>query len=431
VGVRALLVSLLLLAATARAQEAEIAAAVDLPTPEARKKAAQELAKRTDLEIPALLAAMRGLRPLGPAAPGTAEESVSLVVEGKPEEARITVHVPAAYDPATPAPLLLALHGAGGLGSQEEERWRAVADGLGMIVVAPTEAGENAGYGFTRREREAALAVLRWARRRWNVDENRIHITGVSRGGHMTWDIATRYPDLFATMSPMIGGPRLDTRAGQNNLRYVGNVAHLPIRDLQGDEDDPRMLFSVRLAFDRLKEAGAGDAKLITFPGLGHDFKFDAVDWAAFLGAARRDPCPKRVVRLSATPHETRAFWVEITGMTREVHEDLTPQVDARKWKGMDDAARRHFIADAADKATARLEAEWKGSGEFVAKGSGVRSFRLLLSEEMFDPKVAVKVTWNGRAVTRKVTPSREVLLTDFVERFDRTFLPVAELEVR
>ncbi|HEX5137150.1 MAG TPA: hypothetical protein VFY93_09270 [Planctomycetota bacterium] len=427
---RRLLVPFLLLAAAARAQEAEIAAAVDLPTPEARRKAALELAKRTDLDIAAVLAAMRGLKPLGPSAPGTAEESAALVVEGKPEATRITVHVPAAYDPATPAPLLLALHGAGGLGSQEEARWRAVADALGMIVVAPTEAGDNAGYGFTRREREAALAVLRWARRRWNVDENRIHITGVSRGGHMTWDIATRYPDLFATMSPMIGGPRLDTRAGQNNLRYVGNVTHLPIRDLQGEEDDPRMIFSIRLAFDRLKEAGAPDAKLVTFPGLGHDFRFEAVDWAAFLGSARRDPCPKRVVRLSATPHEARASWAEITAMTREVREDVTPQVDARKWQGMDDAARRLFVAAAADKATARLEAEWKGPGDFAVKSSGVRAFRLLLTDEMFDPKSPVRVTWNGRAVTRKVAPSRETLLLDFVERFDRTFLPVAEQQV-
>ena len=60
-----------------------------------------------------------------------------------------------------------------------------------------------------------------------------------------------------------------------------------------------------------------------------------------------------------------------------------------------------------------------------------MRSFRLLLSEEMSDPNLPAKVTWNGRTVTRKAVPSKETLLLDFVERFDRTFLPVATFEMR
>jgi poly(3-hydroxybutyrate) depolymerase len=422
---------LLVLAAAAAPQESELATAVDLPTPEARRKAALELAKRSDVALPALLAAMRNLKPKGPVEPGTSQTTVPLMVLGALEETRITVHVPEGYDPAKPAPLLLALHGAQGQGSDEEGLWRAVADSLGMIVVAPTEAGKNEGYAFTPRERAAALASLRWARRRFNVDENRIHLSGVSRGGHMTWDIGTRHPDLFASLSPMIGGPRLDTRGGQNNLRYLANVAHVPIRDLQGEGDDPRMLFTLRLAFDRLKAMGAKDAQFLTFKDLGHDFRFESVDWNAFLGTARRDPCPKRVVRMCADAHEGRAYWVEVKGLAPEIREDFTPQSDPKEWQAMDDAARRRFIADAADKKTARLEAEWGGSGGIVVKSDGVRAFRLLLTEEMFDPKAPMKVAWNGRAVTRKVVPSKETLLLDFVERFDRTFLPVATFDAR
>ena len=48
----------------------------------------------------------------------------------------------------------------------------------------------------------------------------------------------------------------------------------------------------------------------------------------------------------------------------------------------------------------------------------------------MFDPAVPVKVTWNGRERTRRVDGSAKVLLEEFVERFDRTFLPVAEITV-
>ena len=64
-----------------------------------------------------------------------------------------------------------------------------------MVVVAPSEAGPNDGYAFSERERLAALAALRWARLELNVDEDRIFATGVSRGGHLSWDLARRSTD--------------------------------------------------------------------------------------------------------------------------------------------------------------------------------------------------------------------------------------------
>ena len=45
-------------------------------------------------------------------------------------------------------------------------------------------------------------------------------------------------------------------------------------------------------------------------------------------------------------------------------------------------------------------------------------------------PGDPVEVSWNGRTVRRRPRPSRLVLLTEFAERFDRTFLPIAEMRV-
>jgi hypothetical protein len=39
-------------------------------------------------------------------------------------------------------------------------------------------------------------------------------------------------------------------------------------------------------------------------------------------------------------------------------------------------------------------------------------------------------VTWNGRTRQRKLKASKRVLLQDFAERFDRTFLPVAKFKI-
>ena len=408
------------------APEPDVAAVVDLPTAKERRVAALELARREDVTLDGLLAAMRAFAPRGAPQVGTANETVPVLGV----ETEITIHIPESYRAAQPAGLILALHGAGGHGPQEAYRWRAVADELGYLVVAPTEAGENRGYGFTEKERAATLAALRWARRYLNVDENRIHLTGASRGGHLTWDLGLRHPDRWASLSPMIGGPRLDPSRGHNNLRFLENVAHLPIRDLQGEGDDKRLLFNLRLAFFKLEKLGARDAQLLTFPELGHSYRFEAVEWKAFLTGARRAPAPARVVRLCADAREGHAYWVEISKTKRPVKEAIVPQVKAAVWNAIDDGARRRFLAAEAERRTARLEVRMVEPGVFVAESTHVGSFRLLLSPEMFHPDRPVKVTWNGRARQRRLKPSKRVLLLDFAERFDRTFLPIAEFKV-
>src|SRR6185436_14221354 len=220
-----------------------------------------------------------------------------------------------------PAPLLLAFHGTGGDGAGMASMWSGIARDAGVVVLAPSEAGPNDGYHFSERERLAALAALRWIRRRANVDENRIFATGVSRGGHLTWDLALRFPDLFAGVAPMIGSPRIAIQDGQNNMRYLENVSALPIRDLQGAKDNAAMVFCVQLAFEKLVKLGAKDAQLVLQPDEGHSFDMKAIDWKAFFAAARRDPRPARVVRSAARDREGRTAWVEIEGYAPSVDE--------------------------------------------------------------------------------------------------------------
>jgi predicted esterase len=338
--------------------------------------------------------------------------------------------VPQGYDAERRHPLLLALHGAGGDGRHAHREWEDVADELGMLVVSPTDPGSNEGYRFTHAERSATLAALRYARRRYNVDENRIFITGISRGGHLTWDVMLRFPDLFAAAAPMIGGPRWNIQNGQNNLRYMENVAALPIRDLQGWQDDAGMLFNLELAFEKLEAFKAPDAELLRFPALGHSFELGAVDWKSFWGGRARRPVPETVVRAAARLDEARAAWLEITAFDKTVAEEFVLKVDARKYGSLDDAGKRRFHALAADKKTARLKGTLTAPGEIVLESSGVARARILLTTEMFEPGKPVDVRWNGRALKKTAEPDKEVLLLDFVERFDRTFLPVVEVSV-
>lgn len=401
---------------------------VDAPYAEDRHAAAAEFARSTEATVEELLAAMRTFGRFEPQEPGAHVEEVVIPGPGGGRIARTVVYVPAAYDPATPTPLLLALHGSGGRGAEVVPMWRAVADELGMLVVAPTDSGANEGYSFSREERADVFVVLRWARRRFNVDENRIHLTGISRGGHLTWDLALRNPTTWASIAPMIGGPRLHPGEGQNNLRYAENVAHLPIRDLQGREDDARMIFNLALLFRKLNALHAKDAQLLLQSGYGHGFDIQAVDWVAFFSSAVRDPHASRVTRLVAAENEGRSFWVEVLATKSPVKEVFKLQIPQSKWAALGDDGQRRYLQAEADRRTGRLSVRRVEKGHFEARGKGIKKFRLLLTTEDFDPDERVEVIVDGRRKRKKVAASKLTLLGEFAARFDRTFLPVAEV---
>lgn len=416
----------------ARAEEAAqlLERLVDEPDPRAREARIEAARTAGTPDLAALLTAARAFGRFEPVAPGVHEVLVPRPGAGPHTGDRMAVFVPAGYDPSRPAPLLLALHGAGGRGADVVALWRAVAERLGVLVAAPTESGPNQGATFDPSERERTLAALRWTRRMFRVDDARVHVTGVSRGGHLAWDLALRHPDRFASLIPMIGGPRLHVPAGQNNLRYLENVAHLPIVDLQGAQDDPRLVANLRLAFERLEAFGARDAVLHLQPDRGHAFDATAVDWAAFLRRAARPHRPERVVRVAARPGEGRAAWVEILEFGRGVAEVFPLRVDARRWQALGEEGRRRFTLEEAERHSARLEVRRLGPGRFEARTRGVKRFRLLLEAEDLPPDGRVEVSVAGRRVRRTVRPDAGVLLREFAERFDPTFLPVAEVVV-
>ena len=79
---------------------------------------------------------------------------------------------------------------------------------------------------------------------------------------------------------------------------------------------------------------------------------------------------------------------------------------------------------------SARLVVQDQGQGRFVAESKLVKSFELLLPAPRVGKDGAVEVRWQNRTIHKKTTPDAAVLLGDFAERFDRTFLPVARVAV-
>lgn len=113
------------------------------------------------------------------------------------------LHVPPAYDPSRPAPVLVALHGAGGshaaalTGAQTiRNDWRATADAGGFIVVAPVSTAASGGWiapssaADSPTDYDLIAAALAQVESSYNIERTRIYGWGYSAGGHVMHDLA-------------------------------------------------------------------------------------------------------------------------------------------------------------------------------------------------------------------------------------------------
>ncbi|AEJ61045.1 hypothetical protein Spith_0769 [Spirochaeta thermophila DSM 6578] len=99
---------------------------------------------------------------------------------------------------------------------------------------------------------------------RYRVDESRVYLSGVSMGGIGTWIIASRYPERFAAIAPVVG-------FGYPEMMEPLAEARMPIWCFSGGRDPvvPTSLFFP--AFIRLEDLGHRDYRFTTEQDMGHD----------------------------------------------------------------------------------------------------------------------------------------------------------------
>ena len=109
------------------------------------------------------------------------------------------LYVPKGYDPATPAPLVVMLHGAGGNARGALQPFAALADEAGVVLLAPESRGRSwdvaeGGYGPDVAFIEAAMdAVFD----RVAIDPSRVALEGFSDGASYALSLGVMNGDLF------------------------------------------------------------------------------------------------------------------------------------------------------------------------------------------------------------------------------------------
>ncbi len=134
------------------------------------------------------------------------------------------VHVPVKYDPATPTPVLFALHGGGGDMSYQanDEHYGLISksEREGFIAVFPNgyskwnsgklatwNAGSCCGDARDKNIDDVGFIkeVVGNVTRQLNVDRNRIFATGMSNGGMMSYRLACELSDMFNGIASVAG----------------------------------------------------------------------------------------------------------------------------------------------------------------------------------------------------------------------------------
>jgi predicted peptidase len=216
------------------------------------------------------------------------------------------VYVPADYATKPSWPAILFLHGAGERGNdgllqtnvglapairQNPSRYPAIA-------ILPQVPPDSQWVGTPA---DMALAALQQTMREFHVDPSRVYLTGLSMGGHGTWYIAYRHPELFAAVVPICGWVRDfpqfrgsvpvvpgDSAAVLPSL--VQRLAKVSIWIFHGEIDPAVNVNGSREPAAALKAASA-DVRYTEFLGMGHNV-WDAVyasdEFVRWLFAQRR-----------------------------------------------------------------------------------------------------------------------------------------------
>lgn len=184
------------------------------------------------------------------------------------QERLYSVFLPTDYDGQRRYPVVLFLHGSGERGQDGKIQAQT---GLGAIIAGrPDDFPVIAVFPQARQtwaadsdDAKAALAALDDVLKTFQGDPERVILTGLSMGGHGTWQLAEQDPKRWAAIAPVCGFT--DPKAAAPIA-----AAKLPVWSLIGDADSARLLDSTRAMLDALRAAGA-EPRETEYRAVGHN----------------------------------------------------------------------------------------------------------------------------------------------------------------
>ena len=337
----------------------------------------------------------------------TPEENAGTVftrqIEG--EDFPYYVSLPDDYDPAQSYAVEFALHGGVGrpkpaAGENFWERTLSRLNAEDRFMVVPL-AWQDA-YWWADKQADNLTAILRELKSRFNIDENRVYLSGVSDGGTGAYFFAFKQPTEWAAFLPYIGHPGVlrNPNSGGGFRLYFENLANKPLYIVNSENDRLYPAASLTSFMEILDQADV-DYTWRVIAGGGHNTEWmpeerDAIE--AFKAANPRDPFPDEIQ------------WVA----------DRSDRYNRNQWILIDE------ISEADRASLLRVQ---RDGNNYSIDARGVSRFTLLLNPEEINFADPVLVSINGRIVhSDPVRESVETLLKWAGRDRDRSMLFTAEI---
>lgn len=189
-----------------------------------------------------------------------------------------SLYVPEDYDEARAYPVIMALHGGSGHGRAFLWTWLREARSRGAILISPTSRGDTWSLMGPDEDTPNLEAMLNHVRQRWNIDPQKMLLTGMSDGGTFSYVTGLRDESPFTHLAPMSTAfhPMLGEMASPGRLK------DLPVYVIHGALDWMFPSKFAEMAAQTLTSGGA-KVKLDILADLSHTYPREmnarVMDW--------------------------------------------------------------------------------------------------------------------------------------------------------
>jgi predicted esterase len=198
-------------------------------------------------------------------------------------------------------PLFVSLHGKGG----NPESAPVISMKGSHVVIAPGLVDQGEHWNIVREE-QWVLELIETAKRTWDIDTNRIYITGFSMGGWGAWSIGCFHADRFAGIAPSAGGLMPEP--------ILANLKNTPVWISHGAKDTLEPPTRDRASEKQLAELkekyGPYDYVYKEHPNAGHEYP-DCPQACQWMAIKVRNPYPKHVIWAASPARQNRLFWLK------------------------------------------------------------------------------------------------------------------------
>ncbi|MHC4660129.1 MAG: PDZ domain-containing protein [Planctomycetota bacterium] len=232
------------------------------------------------------------------------------------EKDRAVFHVPDSYDGTKPYGLIVHLFGAGGFGKVGAMRWAETVGDKDYLVLTPYRFMGMYGNRETGESRyweedvaEFVMQCIEYALDEFNVDPDRVYVSGFSNGAHGVWSIASYWPDRLSAVTAHCGSPAIHYVYGYP--MYICNMRHLGF-DLRMGGQDRQDWRTVQHCASVLDELGA-DSNFFLEESRGHRWMSDkAPEILKYFGKTRRVLYPEEVSLRIRNTDFGKSYWLRI-----------------------------------------------------------------------------------------------------------------------